>query len=124
MSREFPRSQRVADQIQRDLADLIQREIQDPRLRLVTVSAVEVSRDLAHAKVFVTCMDAQQDHNQVLQALEHAAGFLRHHLGHRLTTRVVPDLHFVYDTSIAEGSRLSKLIDDAVAADAKHDADD
>jgi len=116
MAQEFSRTQRVAGQIQRELAQLIQQELRDPRIGLVTISAVEVSKDMSHAKVFVTFMDAGQDVNSSLKILKKAAGYLRHALGRRIVLRVTPELHFVYDRSLAEGQRVSALID-AVAAE-------
>ncbi|PKM46190.1 MAG: ribosome-binding factor A [Gammaproteobacteria bacterium HGW-Gammaproteobacteria-1] len=118
MAREFSRSRRVGEQMQRELALLIQRELKDPRLGMITVSGVEVTRDFAHAKVFITVLS--DDAGQVAQSLEglrHAAGFLRRELGRRMQLRTIPELHFTHDTSVERGSRLSALIDQAVAAD-------
>lgn len=116
MAKEFSRTRRVGEQMQRDLAELIHRELKDPRIGFVTISAVEVSRDLEHAKVFVSLL-GEGDIDETLAALTHAAGFLRRELGRRMTTRTVPRLRFVHDTSIAEGNRLSSLIDEAVRRD-------
>lgn len=117
MPREFSRARRVEAQIQRELAQLIQFEVKDPRVGLVTISGVEVSRDFSHAKVFVTVLDAKHPVPEVLAALNHAAGFLRRELGTRMTLRVLPQLQFVYDASVERGANLSALIDAAVAAD-------
>ncbi len=117
MAKEFSRSRRVGEQIQRELAELLQREINDPRLGMVTVSAVDVSRDLAVAKVFFTVLNPGHDVKQTLEGLTHASGFLRRELGRRMKLRVVPELRFQYDSSIEEGSRLSALIDKAVSGD-------
>lgn len=117
MGKEFSRSRRVGEQIQRELAELIQRELSDPRLGMVTVSAVEVSRDLAVAKVYFTVLNPGHDVKQTLDGLNHAIGFLRRELGRRMKLRVVPELRFQYDSSIEEGSRLSALIDKAVSGD-------
>jgi ribosome-binding factor A len=124
MAREFSRSRRVGEQMQRELALLIQRELKDPRLGMVTVSGVEVTRDFAHAKVFVTVLsdDAAQV-AQSIEALRHAAGFLRRELGRRMLARTIPELHFVHDTSVERGSRLSSLIDQAVASDGHKEND-
>jgi ribosome-binding factor A len=116
MAQEFSRTQRVAGQIQRELAQLIQQELRDPRVGLVTISAVEVSKDMGHAKVFVTFMDPEQNVDASLKILKKAAGYLRHALGKRIVLRVTPELHFVYDHSLAEGQRVSALLD-AVAAE-------
>lgn len=117
MAKEFSRSRRVGEQIQRELAELIQRELSDPRLGMVTVSAVEVSRDLAVAKVFFTVLNPGHDVKQTLDGLNHAIGFLRRELGRRMKLRIVPELRFQYDSSVENGSRLSALIDKAVSGD-------
>ena len=117
MGKEFSRSRRVGEQIQRELAELIQRELSDPRLGMVTVSAVEVSRDLTVAKVYFTVLNPGRDVKETLDGLNHAIGFLRRELGRRMKLRVVPELRFQYDSSIEEGSRLSALIDKAVSGD-------
>jgi ribosome-binding factor A len=114
MPREFSRSSRLAEQIQRDLSDLIRLEVRDPRVGLVTVTEVEVSRDLSHAKVYVSSLAASDQTAQSLQALQHAAGFLRSRLAQSLKARTVPELHFVYDESVERGIKLSRLIDQAV----------
>jgi ribosome-binding factor A len=106
------RSARIADQIQRELAEIIRLELRDPRVGLVTLTAVELSRDQSHANVFFTVLGS--DGREALEGLQHAAGFLRSSLAHRLSTRTVPDLHFSYDESIERGVRLSRLIDEAV----------
>ena len=116
MVQEFSRTQRVGGQIQRELAQIIQQELRDPRLGIVTISAVEVSKDMTHAKVFITLMNPDQDVEATLKVLKKASGFLRHALGKRILLRVLPELHFVYDSSLDEGMRISTLLD-AVAAE-------
>jgi len=123
MPRDFPRTRRVGEQLQRELAALIRDEVRDPRVGLVSVSAVEVSRDLSHAKVYVSTLGEQEQITELLKALEGAAGYLRHLLGQTLKMRHVPQLHFKQDHSLQEGARLSALIDSAVQADAKHNDD-
>ena len=113
MPKEYSRTQRVADQIQRELAQLIQQELKDPRLGMITVTAVSVSREFEHAKVYVTMLDG--DRKGALKVLHKAAGFLRRELAHRMKLRSTPQLHFVYDASIEHGTRLTGLIDAAVA---------
>ena len=108
------RSARIADEIQRSLAELIRLEVRDPRVGLVTLTGVELSRDQSHAKVFFTVLGSPSDIEAALEGLQHAAGFLRSSLAHRLTTRKVPELHFAYDESVERGVRLSRLIDEAV----------
>ncbi len=109
-----PRRARIADQIQRELAELIRLEVRDPRVGMVTLTGVELSRDQSHAKVFFTVLGAPSDAEQAQEGLQRAAGFLRSSLAHRLTTRKVPDLAFAFDESVERGVRLSRLIDEAV----------
>lgn len=123
MGKEFSRNRRVGEQIQRELAQLLQREINDPRLGMVTISAVEVSRDLTVAKVFFTVLNPEHDVKQTLNGLNHATGFLRRELGKRMKLRVVPELRFQFDSSIENGSRLSALIDKAVTGDKETNED-
>lgn len=114
----FARTERIAQQIQRETAELLRLEINDPRVRLVTITGVEVAGDYSHAKIFFTRLDGKHDEAQ--QGLERASGFLRSRLAHSLKLRVMPQLHFVYDSSVERGSRLSQLIDEAVASDKAH----
>ncbi|MCX8017641.1 MAG: 30S ribosome-binding factor RbfA [Rhodocyclaceae bacterium] len=118
--------ERVAEQIRRDLVDLL-REVKDPRvaqwLPLITLTAVEVTPDYAHAKVFYTSLAGSEHARTIAQGLAHAAGFLRRELGRRLHIHHIPELTFVFDTSVERGSRLSHLIDEAVAADRAAAAD-
>ena len=119
MAHEYSRTQRVADQVQRELAVLIQQEVKDPRVGMATVSAVEVSRDMGHAKVFVTILntDAAEEIQAAVKALNNAASFLRGQLGRRMQLRTVPSLRFHYDDSLKRGNYLSNLIDQARAKD-------
>jgi ribosome-binding factor A len=123
MPRDFPRSRRVAEQIQRELSRLITAEFQDPRLKLVTITEVEVSRDLSHARVYVSVLGSD-DPSDAVAALKHASGRLRQMLSHALRMRGVPELRFVEDKVLIEGSRLSGLINKAVAEDERHHEDD
>ncbi len=115
MPRDYSRTLRVADQIQRELADLIDNEIKDPRVGMITVTGVEVSRDYGNARVYYTTLASEEERFLIERGLEHASGFLRTHLSHRMKLRVVPHLHFIYDESVERGVRLSRLIDEAVA---------
>jgi ribosome-binding factor A len=119
MAREFGRTQRVADYLRQELARLLQTSMRDPRIGMVSVNEVEVSRDLAHAKVFVTFMerDSEAAARDLLEVLNGAAGFLRTEVSRDARMRTVPRLHFVYDASVTRGRQLSDLIDRAVAAD-------
>ena len=127
MAKEFSRAQRIGDQIQRELAQLIRLEVKDPRLGgLVTITAVEVSRDSSHAKVFVTIMGGEPEEGvdpvvQSIKVLNDASGFLRMQLGKAMKLRSVPQLHFHYDESVQRGAHLSALIERAVAEDRLHD---
>ncbi len=120
MGKAFLRTGRVAEQIQRELADLIQMEVKDPRVGLVTLTGVEVTQDYAHAKVYFTTMKSADQAPKAQAGLEHAAGFLRSQLAHRMKLRIMPQLHFIYDISVEHGVRLSQLIDEAVASDKAH----
>jgi ribosome-binding factor A len=121
MPREFSRSRRIEEQILRLLAELVRREVKDPRVGLVTLTAVEVSRDMSHAKVYFLPFDQQRDPAEVGHALASAAGFLRAHLRRQLTMRHVPELRFVPDESIDRAVKLSALINTAVREDeARH----
>ncbi len=108
------RLRRVADQIQRELSGLLHSELKDPRVGLVTLTGVEVSPDLAHAKIFFTTLGDAQSLSRTEEGLKRAAGFLRVQLGGRLKLRVTPELHFHHDPSVEHGVRLSQLIDAAV----------
>ncbi len=121
MPKDFSRSRRVGEQIQREIADMLHSESKDPRFKLLTISAVEVASDLAYAKVFFTLLDDSLDIDNVQQALVKASGFMRKQLAKRMSLRIVPNLRFVYDKSIAYGASLSNLIDDVIESDkAKH----
>jgi len=113
------RSFKVADQIQRDLADLISRELKDPRVGMVTIQAVEVTPDYAHAKVFYSLLNG--DPEQTTQGLNAAAGFLRSGLFKRLHIHTVPTLHFVFDRTTERAADMNALIAKAVSSRAKED---
>ena len=122
MAKEFGRPQRVAQELQKEIAIILQREIKDPRLgMMVTVSGVEVSRDLAYAKVFVTFLN-DQDGEAVkngLKALKEASGYMRILLGKAMRLRIVPELTFFYDNSLIEGMRMSNLVSNVIRNDAE-----
>jgi ribosome-binding factor A len=124
MPKDFSRSRRIAEQIQRELAELIRLELKDPRVGMITLTDVEVTQDYEHAKIFFTSLGEPSQADATLRGLQHAAGFLRSQLAHRLLLRTIPQLHFVYDTSVERGVRLSRLIDEAVAADQSRAAED
>jgi len=109
-----PRRARIADQLQRELAELIRTELRDPRVGMITLTGVELSRDQSHAKVFFTVLGPESAAEAAREGLQRAAGFLRSGIAHRLTTRSVPQLAFAYDESVDRGARLTRLIDEAV----------
>ena len=117
MPKEYSRSQRVVEQIRRELAELIRLEVKDPRVGFITLTDVEITPDYAHAKVFFTNMTGEADVPEILQGLRRASGFLRRELGRRIRIHTIPELHFHYDRSVEEGSRLSQLIDAVVKED-------
>jgi ribosome-binding factor A len=114
MPKDLLRPCRVADAIQRILSELIRREVKDPRVGAVTITAVEVSSDLSHAKVYLSSWEGQAHLQEALAGLTQASGFLRQQLARQLTTFKVPQLHFVLDTSIERGMALTQLIDQVV----------
>jgi ribosome-binding factor A len=114
----FSRSDRVAEQIRRELAELIRLELKDPRVRLVTLTDVEVTPDYTHAKVFYTSLSGHEQHAEIAAGLRRASSFLRRELGRRIKIHHLPELHFVYDVSVERGTQLSQLIDQAVASQA------
>lgn len=120
MPKEFSRVERVADQIQKELAVMVQREIKDPRLGMVTVNAVKVSRDLGYADVYVSLLTTEELTEQdtavqdSLGVLRKAAGFLRSQLGRAMKLRVIPQLRFHFDTLGGQSRRIDSLIDQAV----------
>jgi len=119
MPRDFPRSRRIAGQVQRELSDVIRLELKDPRVGMITLTDVEVTPDNAHARVYFTLLGEASRIDEATAGLQHAAGYLRSQLAHRLKLRVVPQLHFEYDASVERGIRVSQLIDAAVAEDTK-----
>ncbi len=128
MPSDYPRSHRVGDFIQRELAGIITREVKDPRLSpMLTISGVEVSRDLSVAKVYYSLFDAEEQ-KDTQTALVSASGFLRNQLARQMNTRSVPQLRFFFDDSAERGAHMSALIADAVAsnttADSASKADD
>ena len=110
------RSLRVADQIQRELAEIIRSELKDPRVATITLTGVEVTADYSHAKVFYTLMGNAEQRAETESGLKQAAGFLRSQIARRIKLHSIPQLHFVYDASVERGFELSRLIDEAVAS--------
>ena len=114
MPREFSRHQRLSAELQRTLSQLLRSDVKDPRVAGVSLTAVDLSRDLGVARVYFSLLDPDQSPDSALQGLERAGGFLRSRLGKALKVRTVPELRFVHDDSAAESARISRLIDDAV----------
>ena len=106
------RPQKLGDLIQRELSELVQRELRDPRVGMITITGVDVSPDFSHAKVFFTALNAA-DVEAASAGLKRAAGFLRSQLARRIKLYTTPELRFAYDESVARGDRLSRLIDAA-----------
>ena len=125
MPRDYPRTRRIAEQIQRELADLIRLELKDPRVpQLLTVTDVEVSADQSHAKVFFTLLGDERQIADTTEGLARAAGFLRTQLAQRMKLRTIPQLEFKYDVSVERGMKLSRLIDEAVGGGRKGSAEE
>jgi ribosome-binding factor A len=129
MAKEFSRTRRVADQIQRHMAELIQMELGDPRVGMVTVTGVDVTHEFERARIYFTVLDANLADKEkakasvetTTKALNNAAGYLRTALARRLKLRTTPQLTFIYDSSMEHGNRLTDLIKQSNAASAKTD---
>lgn len=111
------RQQRVAEQVRHELSQLIEHEIDDPRLEMISITDATISPDLREASVYVSSLQGEAARDEVLAGLEAARGFLRHGLGDRLKLRVVPNLRFHWDKSLETGDRISQLIDQIEEAD-------
>ena len=110
----FQRSERVAEQVRRDLAELIRTELKDPRVGMISLTDVELTPDYAHAKVFFTTLNSEHL-DEIQRGLKRASGFLRRELGRRIHIHTLPELHFVFDNSLEHGANMSQLIDQANA---------
>ncbi|MDW6003071.1 30S ribosome-binding factor RbfA [Vibrio mangrovi] len=118
MAKDFSRTQRVSQQLQKELAMILQREIRDSRLGMVTISEVKVSRDLAYAKVYVSFLCVgEQTPESCLNALKEHEAHIRMMLGKRIRLRLTPEVRFVYDDTLVEGMRMSNLVSQAVDED-------
>lgn len=118
MAREFSRARRVGQELQKEIAMILQREIKDDRLKLVTVSGVELSKDLSSAKVFVTFLENdEQKIKEGMKVLKDASGFIRSLVGKAMRLRITPELRFSYDQSLVEGMRISTLVSSTIAED-------
>ncbi|MGB0713266.1 MAG: 30S ribosome-binding factor RbfA [Gammaproteobacteria bacterium] len=121
MPNEYSRADRLGGQLRRDLAELIRDDVRDPRVGMVSITEIRVSRDLAHARVFVTRIGDEKDREPAIEALNHAAGFLRRELGQRLRIRVIPQLRFQYDDVVEGGMHMEDLIAKAIKSDRGED---
>lgn len=117
MAKEYARTVRLGEQIRRELAELLRREVKDPRVGMVTISSVDLSSDLSHAKVFYTVLGDEASRKDTQVGLDKAAGFLRGKVGQAIKTRVTPQLHFQFDDSPERGAQLEALIEHAVRKD-------
>jgi ribosome-binding factor A len=124
MPREIPRSHRVAEQVQRTLAEMLRRDVRDPRLKPVTITHVKMSADLAHAWVYFELLTGDAHDPLQREILDEAAGYLRGPLGRALRLRIAPHIHFQPDEDLERGHRLDDLITRAVREDATRHADD
>ena len=113
MAERYSRSDRVSEAIRRELAQLIATELKDPRVGMISLTAVELTPDYAHAKVFYSTLAEGDAQKQIHEGLTRAAGFLRREIGRRVRIHTTPQLHFIHDTSLERGADLSKLIDEA-----------
>ncbi|OCG15303.1 MULTISPECIES: 30S ribosome-binding factor RbfA [unclassified Gilliamella] len=119
MAKAFNRSSRVGHELQKEIAIILQREIKDPRLGMVTVSGVDISRDLSYAKVFVTFLndDDPQVIEQGLTVLNEAKGYIRTLIGKAMSLRIIPEIKFFYDESLVKGMQMSSLVADVIKQD-------
>jgi ribosome-binding factor A len=124
MAREFGRPERVADFLRKELSQVMQQQLRDPRVGLASITDVDVSRDLSHAKVHVTVLgsDSADDAKEIIQVLNKASGFFRSQVAKSHSMRITPTIRFYFDESIHRGQHLSSLIDDALAADRANEA--
>jgi ribosome-binding factor A len=123
MPKEFSRSQRMAEQVRRDLSDIVRDDLNDPRMGFLSFTAVKLSRDLSSAVVYCSVMD-ESEKEESLETLNRAAGFLRSRLASRIRARSVPTLKFVHDDSVIRGSAMESLIRKAVDSDKRSDDED
>ncbi|TPE55000.1 30S ribosome-binding factor RbfA [Maribrevibacterium harenarium] len=126
MAGEFSRTSRIGDQLQKELASLIQFEVKDPRLGMVTINEVRVAKDLGYADVYYTVLGLDDDQQRLADnqaALDSAKNFLRHRLAKEVKLRIMPHLRFHYDATVVNGARMSALIDEAIRKDNSNPTD-
>jgi ribosome-binding factor A len=109
-TKSFQRTDRVAEQLHMEIAKLIQQEVQDPRVKMVTITSVDVTRDLEHAKIYFAVHDEENQAEKTLEGLKKASGFLRVRLGQEMKLRLVPHLHFHYDKTLTNAKHIDELL--------------
>ena len=119
MPREFSRSQRMAEQLRRELAEIVRDEIKDPRLGFVSFTEIRMSRDLSHAVVYCSVLDSESQ-DEAIEILNRAVGFIRKEIARRIRARIVPTLKFVVDDSVTRGVAMDDLISEAIQSDKKN----
>ena len=128
MPREFSRSQRLAEQLRRELAEIVRDEVKDPRVGFISFTEVRLSRDLGHAVIYCTVFHSQENtpekQQESISILNHAAGFIRKEVAHRIHARIVPTLKFVLDESVTRGEAMDELISKAIDSDKRHHIDE
>ncbi len=125
MSKDYPRSRRIAEQLRRELAEVIRDDLDDPRIGSVTLSEVQVSRDLAHARVYISVLGAEAEEVEAsVSVLNDASGFLRTRVARRINAKRTPSLRFIHDTAFDRGARLSALIDEVAPSRRADDSDE
>lgn len=112
MPRDFSRASRVSEVIQREVANIVQKDMNDPRAAAVTITHTKMTRDMSSARIYFIMQGDKKAIKQAEKVLNNAAGFIRHELTNRIELRYIPKLHFAYDQSIERGLRVGKLIDD------------
>jgi len=122
MPREFLRSDRMAEQVRRELAEIVRDEMKDPRLGFVSFTEVRMSRDLSHAVVYCSFFNVEQQ-NEAINVLNRAVGFIRKEIARRIQARIVPTLKFAIDESVTRGAEMDDLISKAIKRDNKNDSD-
>lgn len=117
------RARRIAEQMRNELGRILLQEAKDPRFKLVSITDLEISRDLSHARVFFTIADNKENIDSIIEALDKAKSFIRVKLAEELNLRITPKLRFIHDVSVEQGRRLSALIDQAIAKDSNKSND-
>ena len=121
MPREFSRSERMAEQLRRELAEIVRDEIKDPRLGFVSFTEIRMSRDLSHAIVYSSVLESEKQ-DESIAVLNRAVGFIRKEIARRIHARIVPTLKFVVDESVTRGVAMDELISDALESDRSKDS--